>query len=117
MKFERPRGNPMNVPAQELAQRLVRACSPMLSQGDRARAVFRALNEAGMFGTADYASEVEGALLVEIQQWEPMIIRASDQPTTCPRCGLRSEPVEEYHGDRFHRCSSCGFAFFEVDEA
>ena len=107
----------MNVPAQELAQRLVRACSPMLSQGDRARAVFRVLNEAGMFGTADYASEVEGALLVEIQQWEPMIIPVSDQPTTCPRCGLRSEPTEEYPGERFHRCPSCGFAFFEVDEA
>src|SRR5216117_2471586 len=98
MKFERPRGNPMNVPAQELAQRLVRACSPVLSQGDRARAVFRALNEAGMFGTADYASEVEGAFLVETQQWEPMIIPAGDHPTTCPRCGLRTEPIEEDPG-------------------
>lgn len=98
--------------------RLVRACSPLLSQGDRARAVFRALNEAGMFGTADYASEVEGALLVEIQQWEPMIIPAGDHPTTCPRCGLRTQPSEFYQGgaERFHRCPSCGFAFFEVDK-
>jgi hypothetical protein len=108
----------MNVPAQELAQRLVRACNPILSQGDSARAVFRVLNEAGMFGTADYASEVEGALLEEIQQREPMVITASDQPTTCPRCGLRTQPTEFYQGgaERFHRCPSCGFAFIEVDE-
>jgi len=107
----------MNLPSQELAQRLVRACSPLLSMGDRARVVFRVLNEAGMFGTADYASEVEGALLEEIQQREPMIIPASGQPTTCPRCGLRTEPIEEDPGERLHRCPSCGFAFIEVDEA
>jgi ribosomal protein S27AE len=46
----------------------------------------------------------------------------SDQPTTCPKCGLRTEIIldliESLEKTQLHKCASpnCGFEFFMQED-
>lgn len=46
-----------------------------------------------------------------------LYILDDDQPTTCPKCGARTEILaEDYSGTQAHRCPACGYAFIgELD--
>lgn len=41
------------------------------------------------------------------------IFLSSDQPTTCPKCGNRTEIVSDFNASQQHRCLSeeCNFQF------
>ncbi|MHA2218071.1 MAG: hypothetical protein ACXACY_19220 [Candidatus Hodarchaeales archaeon] len=36
----------------------------------------------------------------------------NDQPTTCPKCGRRTEFIEITDDKQQHKCPSCEFEFF-----
>jgi hypothetical protein len=49
------------------------------------------------------------------------IFLASDQPTTCPKCGTRTEIINDLETSQLHECASkeCSFRFileFEEEE-
>jgi len=47
------------------------------------------------------------------------IYLSSEQPTTCPKCGIRTEIIEDLQNSQHHKCLSenCFFEFIlEFDE-
>lgn len=45
------------------------------------------------------------------------IFLLSDQPTTCPRCGVRTDWEDLPDGTQHHTCPACAFQFIaEEDE-
>lgn len=49
------------------------------------------------------------------------IFLSSDQPTTCPKCGIRTEIINDFVISQYHKCLSemCNFEFileFEIED-